>query len=86
MKSIDLSEISALSPMVLPGCHEPVVVLSNGKTVAAVVPVDEQDVESLLLSINPEFQAILEKSQASLERDGGIPAAEVRARLGLPPS
>jgi antitoxin (DNA-binding transcriptional repressor) of toxin-antitoxin stability system len=86
MKSIDISEVAALSPHVQPGSHEPLVLMQNGKTVAAIVPIDEQDVESLLLSINPQFQAILEESQASLEAEGGISAAEVRARLGLPAS
>jgi antitoxin (DNA-binding transcriptional repressor) of toxin-antitoxin stability system len=86
MKSIDLSSISALSPHVLAGNQEPVVVLNNGKTVAAVVPIQEEDIESLLLSINPQFQAILQESQDSFEAEGGFSSAEVRAKLELPPS
>ena len=86
MKSIDLSEVSALAPLVIPGSHEPVILKRNGQTVAAIVPADEQDVESMLLSINPQFQAILERSQQRMESEGGVPSAEVRRRLNLPPA
>ncbi len=48
-----------------------------------IAPTDDEDAESLLLSINPQFQAILERSQRRLESDGGLSNAEVRARLGL---
>ena len=84
MKTIDLSEVSALAPHVQPGSQEPVIVIENGKTVAAILPADEGDIESLLLSINPQFQAILERSQRRLESEGGLSSAEVRSRLGLP--
>jgi antitoxin (DNA-binding transcriptional repressor) of toxin-antitoxin stability system len=84
MKSIDLSEVSALVPLVTPGSQELVILTRDGQTVAAIVPTNEHDVESLLLSINPQFQAILERSQQRLESDGGVSTAEVRKRLGLP--
>jgi PHD/YefM family antitoxin component YafN of YafNO toxin-antitoxin module len=86
MKSIDLSEVSALVPLVALGSQEPVILTRDGQTVAAIVPTNEYDVESLLLSINPRFQAILEHSQQRIEREGGVPSAEVRKRLGLPPA
>ena len=84
MKTIELSEVSALAPHVQPGSHEPVILTENGHTIAAILPADEQDVESLLLSINPQFEAILERSQRRLESQGGLSSAEVRSRLGLP--
>ena len=86
MRSIELSEVAALTPLVMTGNQEPVILTQNGLTVAAVVPGDEQDVESLLLSINPQFQAILERSQQRLDSEGGLSSDEVRKRLGLPPS
>jgi antitoxin (DNA-binding transcriptional repressor) of toxin-antitoxin stability system len=73
-------------PLVLAGSQEPVILTQNGQTVAAVVPGDEQDVESLLLSINPQFQTILERSEQRLNSEGAIASGEVRKRLGLPPS
>jgi hypothetical protein len=86
MKSIDLSDVSALSPFLRTEANEPLFVTENGHTVAAVVPVNEDDVEDLLLSINPQFQAILEKSQRRMETEGSLTSQEVRSRLGLPPS
>ncbi len=84
MKTIEVSEVSALAPHVLPGTWEPVVLTRNGRTVAAVVPADDNDLESLLLSVNPRFQAILELSQQRLEAEGGLSSDEVRKTLGLP--
>jgi antitoxin (DNA-binding transcriptional repressor) of toxin-antitoxin stability system len=86
MKSIELSEVSALVPLLQSSDQEPFVVTRNGTTVAAIVPATEDDVESLLLSINPAFQAILKRSQERLESEGGLTTAEVRRRLGLLPS
>ena len=83
MKTIELSEVSALAPHVQPGSHEPVILTQNGQTIAAILPADEQDVESFLLSINPQFQAVLERSERRLESEGGLSSAEVRGRLGL---
>jgi hypothetical protein len=37
----------------------------------------------MLLSINPQFLAILERSQRRLEAEGGLSSDEVRKRLGL---
>jgi len=84
MKTIELSEVSALAPHVQSGSREPVILTQGGQAVAAVFPADEQDVESLLLSTNAQFQTILERSQRRLESEGGLSSAEVRRRLGLP--
>jgi antitoxin (DNA-binding transcriptional repressor) of toxin-antitoxin stability system len=86
MKSIELTDVAAIVPLVTSGSNEMVILTQNGQTVAAVVPGNEQDVESLALSVNPQFQSILERSQKRLETEGGVTSAEVRARLGLPPA
>jgi antitoxin (DNA-binding transcriptional repressor) of toxin-antitoxin stability system len=85
MKSIDLSEVSALVPLVTSGGTEPVFVTSEGQTVAAIVPTNAEDAESLLLSINPKFQEILERSENRLKTEGAVSSADVRSKLGLPP-
>jgi antitoxin (DNA-binding transcriptional repressor) of toxin-antitoxin stability system len=84
MKTIQLSEVAALTPHVQSGCDEPLVLMHEGKAVAAIVPADERDVEDMLLSINPQFNAILGRSQQRLEREGGLTPAEMRRRLNLP--
>ena len=86
MKTIELSKVAALLPFLQSGSQEPLFVTRNGKTVAAIIPANEEDAESMLLSINPRFQAILERSQQRLESEGGLTSAEVRERLGLPPA
>ena len=83
MKTIELSEVSALAPHVQSGSHEPVILTQNGHAVAAILPVDERDVENLLLSINPQFQAILDRSERRLKSEGLVSSADVRTRLGL---
>jgi antitoxin (DNA-binding transcriptional repressor) of toxin-antitoxin stability system len=84
MKAIEISEVSALAPHVKPGCSEPLLLTDQGRVVATVVPANEDDAQSMLLSINPTFDAILERSRRRLESEGGLSSDEVRKRLGLP--
>ena len=86
MKSIELSEISALVPLVTSNSSEPIFLTRDGETVAAVVPTSEEEAESLLLSVNPKFQELLERSEQRLKSEGGIKAGDVRERLGLRPN
>ena len=86
MKSIELSEVVALEPLLQSGDREPLCLTRNGETIAAIVPASEEDVENMLLSINPQFQSILERSEQRLNSEGGLTSAEVRKRLGLPPA
>jgi hypothetical protein len=84
MKPIDLSEVSALVPLLNRESGEPVILTQGGQAVGAVFPANEEDVESLLLSTNAQFQAILERSQQRFELEGGIAGTDVRRQLGLP--
>jgi hypothetical protein len=86
MNSIELSEVSALAPHVHSGEQVPLFVTENGHTVAAIVHIDDADKEDFLLSINPQFQSILERSQRRFEKEGGVSSDEIRKRLDLPPS
>ncbi len=48
----------------------PVVITRNGKAVAVIVaPIDDDDLENILLTRSPRFQAMLEQSRASI-REG----------------
>jgi hypothetical protein len=86
MKTIELSEVSALVPLLQSGSREPLFVTQDGHTIAAIVPANEEEAEGLLLSVDPKFQAILERSQQRLESEGAVKSADVRKRLGLPPA
>jgi hypothetical protein len=78
--------VAALAPHLQSDAKEPLFVTKDGRTIGAVVSAGDEDVESLLLSVNPKFQAILERSQKRLDSEGGLSSDEVRKRLGLPPS
>lgn len=84
MKAIELSEVSALTPHVKRGRAGPLLLTDHGRVVATIVPADEQDAESMLLSINPRFNAILERSRQRLETEGGLSSDAVRKQLKLP--
>ena len=61
-----------------------VVLMKDSKPVAALVSLPAgSDLESLSLSENPEFLALLERSRAGVRDKGGIPLEEVRRRLGV---
>ena len=55
----------------------PVVITRNGKAVAVLVsPVDDDDVESLVLARSPRLQKLLKKSRASIAAGRGLSANE----------
>lgn len=86
MKSVELKDARQSLGDCARHLEEPRVVTKNGKPLVAVVPVDELDMESLSLSSNPEFLALLEHSRARYRAEGGIPETVMRKRLGLPPA
>ncbi|MBI2171492.1 MAG: type II toxin-antitoxin system Phd/YefM family antitoxin [Chloroflexi bacterium] len=63
---------------------EPLVITKKGKPVAVLVPVKDMDMETLSLSTNSDFLAIIERSRARHEKEGGISSEEVARRLGIP--
>lgn len=51
----------------------PIVITRNGKAVAVIIaPVDDDDLESLLLARSPRFQALLERSRKDLRAGKGL--------------
>jgi antitoxin (DNA-binding transcriptional repressor) of toxin-antitoxin stability system len=61
----------------------PVIVTTNGKPIAALVAIENADLETVSLSLNPEFLAIIERSRARHRKEGGISTEEMRRRLSL---
>lgn len=66
--------------------REPVVVTRDGKPIAALVAIENADLETVSLSTNPKFLALIERSRARQSAEGGISSEEMRRRLGLPPA
>jgi prevent-host-death family protein len=62
---------------------DPVIVVKRGKPFAAVVPIRNADEETVALSTSRKFMTIIARSRSRLKREGGIPAGELRRRLGL---
>ena len=62
---------------------EAVIVTSNGKPIAALVPIENADLETVSLSTHPKFLDLIERSRARHRAEGGISSEEMRRRLGL---
>jgi prevent-host-death family protein len=55
----------------------PIVITRNGKAVGVLLaPVDDDDLESLLIAHSPKFQALLEKSEQSIDEGKGLTSEE----------
>src|SRR5438128_5755724 len=75
MKIASVADIKArLSAYLRESEQGPVVVTRNGKAVAVLLAVtDDDELERLLLAYSPKFQALLDKSRRQIEETGGIP-------------
>ncbi|MFQ5640508.1 MAG: hypothetical protein ACE5IR_21210 [bacterium] len=84
MKTIEQKEATeTLAKYVSQMADEPMIVTVKGKPIAALVPVNNSDMETVSLSSNPEFLALIERSRARHKEEGGISSEEIRRRLGL---
>lgn len=84
MKTVEMVEATAtLAEFVRRASKEPVVVTVGGKPVAALVPIENADWETVALSTHPQFLALIERSRARQKSEGGISSKEMRRRLGL---
>jgi prevent-host-death family protein len=79
MRIASLAEVKArLSAYVEQAKTEgPVVITRNGKAVAVILaPVDDDDLENILLTRSPRFQAMLEQSRESIRSGKGLSEEE----------
>ena len=74
MKIASVADIKARLSAYLKETEEgPVVVTRNGKAVAVLLAVtDDDELERLVLAHSPKFQALLDKSRRQIEETGGI--------------
>lgn len=75
MRIASIADIKArLSGYLKESQEGPVVVTRNGKAVAVLLAVnDDDELERLVLAHSPKFQALLDKSRRQIEETGGIP-------------
>ncbi len=86
MKTIDLGEaLNPLADYVKGARVEPLVVTEDGEPTAVLLPLVNADLETVSLGTNPEFIALIERSRARAQAEGGLSAEEMRRRV-LPPS
>jgi prevent-host-death family protein len=75
MKIASVADVKARLSAYLKETREgPVIVTRNGKAVAVLLAVtDDDELERLVLAHSPKFQALLDKSRRQIEATGGIP-------------
>ena len=79
MKKIELTEATKpLAEYVKEMDGQSVMIMYKGVALAALVPLDNADYETVALSTNPEFIAILERSRARGRKEGGLSTEEMR--------
>ena len=79
MKKIELNEATEpLAEYVKRIEGNSVVITFKGVALAALVPLDNVDYETVSLSTNPEFIEILEQSRKRYREQGGISSEEMR--------
>jgi antitoxin (DNA-binding transcriptional repressor) of toxin-antitoxin stability system len=59
----------------------PVIVTNQGRPIAALVPIENADLETVALSTNRQFIELVERSRARVRAEGGISSEEMRRRL-----
>ena len=84
MKTLDVSEATGpLGQYVQDLGREPLVLTDGGQPVAALMPIDEADLETVALATNPRFMALIEQARAQRRAGAGLSTEEVRRELGL---
>ena len=82
MKTLEMSQATApLAEYAREVDKEPVIVTDHGRPVAALMPIENADRETVTLSTNPHFIALIERSRHRHQTEGGISSEEMRRRL-----
>ena len=75
MKIAPLADVKARLSAYVDACEKegPIVITRNGSAVAVLLaPLDDDDLESLILSRSPRFRALLDKSRRSIKAGKGL--------------
>ena len=83
IRAVEISEaVQSLGEYAQEISSGPVVVTKAGQPVAVVISIENADLESISLSLNPEFMEIIDRSRARHQKEGGISSDEMRRRFG----
>lgn len=83
MKTVEAAKAKSLADYAARVKKEPLVVTSEGKPVAVLVGIKNADIETVSLSNNPRFLALIERSRTRRKAKGGISTEEMRHRLDI---
>ena len=80
MKTVEISEIVSLLEN-YDQTKQPLILTRNGQPIAALFPVEDIDMETLSLSLNPKFISLIEESRKSQEEEGRIFLEDIQIPL-----
>ncbi len=84
MKTIEMAKATApLAEYARDVDKEPIILTKKGKPIAALVTIENTDLETVTLSTNPKFLALIERSRTRQKTEGGVSSKEMRRRLQL---
>jgi len=86
MKTVELAKATEpLSDYVRRAAKDPLLVVSRGRAVAALVRISQADRERLAVSSNARFQSIVRKARRQVAAGKSYSSEEVRRVLGIMP-
>ncbi len=71
MKTVEISELASLLEN-YGKSEQPLVLTCNGQPVATLFPIEDIDIETPSLSVNPKFNQIIEQARKSQKEEGRI--------------
>jgi prevent-host-death family protein len=84
MKTVDINDAKGeLGEYAAHVADDPVIVTNRGRPVAALVSIENADLETVSLSTNPKFVELIQRSRAHHGSQGGISSNDMRRRLEI---
>jgi antitoxin (DNA-binding transcriptional repressor) of toxin-antitoxin stability system len=83
MKTVEISAMDGLDKYAREAKKGPIILTEAKRPIAALVPIEDVDLESLATSTNPDFIALIERSRARMRAEGGMTMDEVRRELAV---
>lgn len=84
MKSVELADAAEwLAELAQEPGKAPVIVTDHGRPLAAILPLEGMDWETVTVSTSPAFRAVMERARARRKTEGGIAHEELLRRLGM---
>jgi phosphoglycolate phosphatase-like HAD superfamily hydrolase/antitoxin (DNA-binding transcriptional repressor) of toxin-antitoxin stability system len=81
MKTLEVVDaVAPLAEYALDLKNESVILTVDGKPVAALMAIDNADLETAILSTNSQFMALIERARSRKRTEGGVSAQEMRRR------